>query len=119
MGFAIAALAIVLLAALMFQRRHQKRPTAQEIERRRRELIYLIGKIGDGEVVDIEGNAIIYSYSVAGVGYTASQDLTALESLLPADPAAMIGPVAVKFNRENPADSIILCEHWSGLRIPA
>jgi hypothetical protein len=53
---------------------------------------------------------------VAGVVYTASQDLAALQSLLPRDPMTMVGPVSVKFDPRNPANSIVLCEDWTGLR---
>jgi hypothetical protein len=114
---AMAVLAVVFAAVFAMRRRRFKNlPTPDEIERRRREAIHQSGKLGDGEIIDIEGSAIIYSYSVAGVGYTASQDLKALESLLPSDVMSIIGPVSVKFSRGNPADSIVVCEQWSGLR---
>ncbi len=59
---------------------------------------------------------IAYSYSVAGVTYEASQDLSALQQLLPPDVMTIVGPVSVKFDPRNPANSIVLCEEWSGLR---
>jgi hypothetical protein len=117
------ALAVVaagmLVAAVVFAiRNHRNRPTAAELERRRRAQIHQTGKMGDGEIVDVEKESasIIYSYSVAGVVYTASQDLTALESSLPPDVMTMVGPVMVKFDPRNPANSIVICEEWSGLR---
>ena len=38
--------------------------------------------MGDGEIVDVEtaSAVIVYSYSVAGVTYTASQDIRALRN---------------------------------------
>ena len=74
--------------------------------------------MGDGEIVDVEtaSASIVYSYNVAGVTYTASQDLSALQSRLPPDVMTMAGPVSVKFDPRNPANSIVLCEEWSGLR---
>jgi hypothetical protein len=39
-----------------------------------------------------------------------------LEALLPEDQMSMIGPALVKFDPRNPANSIVLCEDWSGLR---
>lgn len=94
----------------------RRRPTQDEIERKRRTSIHEFGKIGSGEIIDVAESTIIYSYSVSGVGYTASQDLSALKSLLPADASLLIGPVAVKFVPRNPANSIVLCEQWSGLQ---
>jgi hypothetical protein len=53
---------------------------------------------------------------VGGVGYTAAQDVMSLEALLPSHRMSMIGPALVKFDPRNPANSIVLCEEWSGLR---
>jgi hypothetical protein len=94
----------------------RKRAIPEEIERLRRTTIHREGKMGDGEILDVEGLSIVYTYSVAGVVYTASQDATNLEEKLPADRMSMVGPVSVKFIPRNPANSIVLCEEWSGLR---
>ena len=117
-GMAVLAAAILLAAVAFAIRTHRNRPTSAELERRRRVQIYRDGKMGDGEIVDVqtESSSIVYSYSVAGVIYTASQDLTALQSSLPSDMMAMVGPVSVKFDPRNPANSIVICEDWSGLR---
>ncbi len=72
--------------------------------------------MGDGEIIDINGNSLIYSYSVAGVNYTAAQDATELRAMLPPDPMSLLGPISLKFDPRNPANSIVLCEQWSGLR---
>lgn len=117
---AAAAIAGTTIAAIVYGvRRHlRNRPTPEELERRRRQNLYREGKMGDGEIVDVETNAaaIVYSYSVAGVVYTASQDVSSLQSALPTDVMTMVGPVSVKFDPRNPANSIVLCEDWSGLR---
>jgi len=39
-----------------------------------------------------------------------------LQALLPSNPMSVIGPAQVKFDPRNPANSIVLCEEWSGLR---
>lgn len=115
-----AVIAGTMVATIVYGvRRHlRNRPTPEELERRRRESLHREGKMGDGEIVDVETNAatIVYSYSVAGVVYMASQDVSALQAALPADVMTMVGPVAVKFDPRNPANSIVLCEDWSGLR---
>jgi hypothetical protein len=111
----LAAVIVVAGAVILFWRlRH--RPTPEELERRRRELVHRTGKIGDGEVLDLDGAMISYSYSVAGVGYTVSQDLSAVIDRMPPDRMAVLGPVSVKFLPRNPANSIVICEEWTGLR---
>ncbi len=109
--------ALTLLAAgLVAWLRLKPRPTPAELERRRRMTIHRNGKMGDGAIIDVEGASIVYSYSVAGVVYQASQDVTDLEDKLPADRMSMVGAVSIKFDPRNPANSIVLCEEWTGLR---
>ncbi|MDP9053955.1 MAG: hypothetical protein M3N93_06580 [Acidobacteriota bacterium] len=114
LGFLIVAATALLLSRIFFSRK----PDPEEVERRRREQIHLLGKLGDGEIIDFEplSAVITYSYSVAGVIYTTAQDASGLRQLLPADPMTVIGPTGIKFDPHNPANSIILCEEWSGLR---
>ena len=52
---------------------------------------------------------------MAGVVYTASQDVAALQQLLPRDIMTMVGHVSVKFDPRSPANSMVVCEEWSGL----
>jgi hypothetical protein len=113
-----AVLVFVILLGGGFVAWHylRRRPTPEEIERLRRLMINRLGKLGDGQILDVEGDLIVYSYSVAGIVYTASQDTTNLEQKLPVDRMSMVGPVSVKFDPRNPANSIVLCEEWSGLR---
>jgi hypothetical protein len=109
-GFVAAAATAFLLWKYL-----RRRPSPEEIEKGRRTALNATGKLGDGEVIDVQGVAIVYSYAVAGVGYTASQDVAALEALLPENTMTVIGPALVKFDPRNPANSIVLCEEWSGL----
>ena len=64
----------------------------------------------------MQDDTIYYSYSVRGVTYTASQDLAQLRAQIPADLEKLIGPASLKYSPRNPANSIIVCEKWSGLR---
>ncbi|HWE49580.1 MAG TPA: hypothetical protein VG273_07325 [Bryobacteraceae bacterium] len=113
-----AVICVICLAGgwLAVRRLAYRRISPEELEKRRRLSVNSNGKTGDGEIIDIDGSLVLYSYSVAGVGYTTSQDVGALLSLLPSDRLAIIGPVAVKYLPPNPANSIVLCEGWSGLR---
>lgn len=110
------AVIAVVFAALLLRRHLRSGPTPEELERRRRALIHARGKLGDGEIIDVTGTVIIYVYQVAGVGYEASQDVSALRSMVPADLISMVGPVSVKFDPRNPANSIVISEDWSGFR---
>ncbi len=90
-----------------------------ERERQRRLKVNLRGRLGDGVITDVQDDSIYYSYSVRGVGYTAAQDISQLRERLPSELDRLIGPVTLKYFPDNPANSILLCEHWSGIRITA
>jgi len=74
------------------------------------------GNMGDANLVDIRDNLLVYSYDVRGVEYTASQDISKLREFLPAGTGSLAGPVLVRYDARNPANSIVLAEQWSGLR---
>jgi hypothetical protein len=86
-------------------------------EKRRRALVNQQGRLGDATVTDLQQDTLYYSYSVRGVSYTASQDIAALRDKLPPHPDRLIGRAAsLKYSPQNPANSILICEDWSGLR---
>lgn len=93
------------------------RISPEELERRRRHRLTAVGKMGDATLLEVRGDYIIYSYDVRGVVYTASQNVAVLKPLLPTDEAVVAGPVLVKYDARNPADSIIIAEDWNGLQI--
>jgi len=96
---------------------YKNRPTAAELERRRRATLNAYGKMGDGSVIEVQGTVAIYTYAVRGVEYTASQDFSAAGLKVPANAWAMVGPATVKYDPRNPANSIVVSEKWSGMRI--
>ncbi|HUS04999.1 MAG TPA: hypothetical protein VMZ52_01795 [Bryobacteraceae bacterium] len=91
-------------------------PNAAEKERRRRLQIHLRGRMGDAVITDVSDSNLYYSYAVRGVEYTASQDVSTLEHMLPADPARLVGSVTLKFLPNDPFNSIVVCEEWAGFR---
>jgi hypothetical protein len=104
-------------------RRGRKTPEQAEKERRLR--ISLHGRITDGTVIDAqevtqEGHdpiqLLIYQYDVAGVSYEASQDITYLRQYVDIHTCKVGLPSSVKYNPQNPGDSIVIAEEWSGLR---
>jgi hypothetical protein len=113
------ALLVVLVAAalvgsviLVFSRRRNP----QERERARRLAVNERGRLADGYIVEATETTVFYSYSVRGVEYAASQDVSTLHELIPGETQRLIGAVTLKYLTANPANSIVVCEHWSGLR---
>jgi hypothetical protein len=115
-GFlSLAMAALVLLAVIGIRRWKASRVTPEERERRRRAMLVARGKMGDAALVEIREDLIFFTYSVRGVEYTASQDISTLRDQVPQDLSALLA-VAVKYLAQNPANSIVLAEEWSGLR---
>ncbi len=104
------------LCAWSIYRYIKGRPTAAELERRRRADLHARGKIGDANLLEYHEHMVVYSYAIGGVEYMASQDLSDLQPLLPKDRWSTIGPASIKYDPRNPANSIVLSEEWSGLR---
>jgi len=94
----------------------RSRPTGRERERRRRLKVNGAGRLIDGVVTDVEDKTLFYSYSIRGVAYRASQDVSTLDDVIDWDRSSMFGPVMLKYEPRNPANSIVACEEWSGLR---
>jgi hypothetical protein len=92
------------------------RRNPKDREQRRRLAVNLHGRIGDAMITDVQDGVIFYEYTVRGVVYTASQDISKLREHISTDPDRLIGPVGLKYSTRNPANSIIICEQWSGLR---
>jgi hypothetical protein len=92
--------------------------TPEKRERKRRQEVNARGRLGDAFITEANDSVIYYEYSVHGVHYTASQDVSGLRDRLPASPERLIGVANLKYSVKNPANSILLCEEWSGLRLP-
>jgi hypothetical protein len=116
LAFALAVVLSGLGGAAVYRAWKRSRVSPGELERRRRASLVSAGKMGDATVLEMRDDFVLYSYAVRGVAYTASQDLSDLKRLLPSDVEAAVGPVLVKYDGRNPANSIILAEDWCGLR---
>lgn len=112
----------VVVAYLIFGR---KKKTAAEIERDRRDWLNQIGRITDGTVIDVQelvpnGHAaatmLIFQYDVGGVSYEASQDVTYLRQWVNLHSCRLGLPTSVRYDPQNPGNSIVVSEKWMGLR---
>ena len=112
----LAALAAVLLGIVLYLM-FRSRQSPSEKEKRRRLMVNQEGRIGDATITEVHDDVVFYEYSVRGVLYTASQDISQLREHIPTDPERLIGSVGLKYSTANPANSIVICEQWSGLRI--
>jgi len=110
------AVGLVALAVWILLRVHG---TPEKRERKRRLNVHRQGRLGDAMISEGTENTLYYFYTVRGVHYTASQDVSTLRQYLPAEPNRLIGVSALKYSSKNPANSILVCEEWSGLRAPA
>ena len=113
----VGAVSLPIVAAGIFiVLRIRRKP--KDKEKHRRLEVNSNGRLGDATITDIDDDAIFYEYSVRGLTYTASQDISKLRELIPADSHRLIGrPASLKYSSQNPANSILLCEEWSGLRV--
>ena len=94
----------------------KSRPSDAERERRRRLAVSTSGRMTDCFISDVQDGVLFYSYSVSGVDYASSQSVVDLAEVAAADPSMTLGQATVKYLPRNPANSIVVCETWSGLR---
>ena len=123
------ATGVALAAGAAFWWLNRKRPTPDEIERERRQILVNFGRIVDGMLLDgfqittqdghgteAVRNMLLYQYEISGVIYECSQDITTLKGIL--DPAQVkLGfPCSIRYQPGSPENSILIAERWSGLR---
>jgi hypothetical protein len=111
-------------------------------ERKRRLHLNHIGRIAEGQVVELAQHPapvveqrrgllaskakpladrrprhlVSYVYSISGVTYETAQDITGLESQVRFERLVAGHPASVKYDPSNPSDSILVADDWSGLR---
>lgn len=123
-GVAAAALLLLLATGVAYWLR-RRRKTPEQLERERRLRLNAMGRITDGTVLDVHEapgergatqQLLVYRYDVAGVSYEASQDVTHLRHLVDLHSCRIGLPASVKYDAQNPGNSIVIAEGWTGLR---
>jgi hypothetical protein len=120
----IAGGGIALGAVYALLRRRSKTP--DDLERERRAWLEGSGRITDGTVIDVQELAassnhhtavmLIYKYDVAGVSYECSQDVTYLRHWINLHSCRLGLHTSVKYDPQNPGNSLVVSENWMGLR---
>jgi hypothetical protein len=133
----VAAIAAVSMIAYAFFRPAEP---PDEVERKRRLHLNQIGRIAEGQVVELAEHPpekpapkkfgsrahalshngprhlVSYSYAISGVTYHTAQDITGLEGQVRFERLVTGQPASIKYDPSNPSDSIIVADDWSGLR---
>ena len=114
---ALSFLAATLIALAIWIVIRVSKSDPQKKERKRRLWVNQNGRLGDALVTEATDTELFYAYAIHGVRYTTSQDVSALKDLLPDDRGRLVGVANLKYAVRNPANSILICEEWSGLRV--
>lgn len=103
----------------------RKKPSAEEIEIARRQLLTQSGRLVDGTLLDVceipseDGRKLtmlLYEYRIGGVDYECTQDVSDLQSAVDVTAVRAGFPCSVRYQNGNPQNSIVVSEKWSGLR---
>ena len=129
-GSAAAVLLGIVLLVLGLWLVFRRRPTAEGLERARRQFLSRSGRLVDGMLLDVcqvEAPAqtkndvartltlLLFSYRIGGVDYESSQDITDLRGFDSSQVRAGF-PCSARYQPGNPHNSIVVAEEWSGLR---
>jgi hypothetical protein len=122
--YALATVGAGALAGAYYLLR-PKPKVGEELEKERRAWLDQVGRITDGTVIDVQeitdqdnkpSTLLIYHYDVAGVSYECSQDVTYLRPLINLHSCRLGLPTSVRYDPQNPGNSLVVSERWMGLR---
>jgi hypothetical protein len=104
---------------------YRKRPTPEELEIARRQLLTLSGRLVDGTLLDIcdvpaqDGHRLtllLYGYRIGGADYQCTQDVTNMGEVVDVGAIRAGFPCSVRYQPGNPQNSIVVAEKWTGIR---
>jgi hypothetical protein len=138
----LAGVAVVVLVGIVLWLR-RKPEDESDVERQRRAYLNRVGRIVEGQVLEIVEHVrdasdpaarphgmfqkraapsvngtqklLYYTYSISGVTYETAQDITGLEEAKHLGRVAAGQTASVKYDPSNPSNSILLADDWSGL----
>lgn len=126
--YTILTLAVAGLALGAWLLLHASPLTPEEREQRRRLHVSRVGRTTEARIVEImeipdanneEGGGDIqmlsYRYELRGVEYQASQDVRFYQKHIDLSQVAAGQTASIKYDPQNPVNSIVLAEDWSGL----
>jgi len=115
--------AVLLLAYFLLR---SKPKPADDLARERRAWLEQVGRITDGTVIDVQETQatpkhraailLVYQYDIAGVSYECSQDVTYLRPMINLHSCRLGLPTSVRYDPQNPGNSMVVSEKWMGLR---
>ena len=103
----------------------RKKPSAEELEIARRQLLTQSGRLVDGTLLDVheipseDGRTLtmlLYRYRIGGVDYECTQDVSNMQNVIDVTTVRAGFPCSVRYQNGNPQNSIVVSEKWSGLR---
>ena len=103
----------------------RKRPSPEEIETARRQMLTQSGRLVDGTLLDVceipaeDGRKLtmlFYGYRIGGVDYECTQDVSCILNVVDVTTIRAGFPCSVRYQPGNPQNSIVIAEKWSGLR---
>ena len=135
----LAGLIVLAIIGIIFWLR-SKPEDAGEVERQRRAYLNRVGRIVEGQVLEVVNHPsaapyakrpgvfakrravpndaqklLYYTYSIYGVTYETAQDITGLEEQAHLSTVIAGQHASVKYDPSNPSNSILLADDWSGL----
>ena len=113
---ATVGLAAIGLLVWLVTRHIRRARSPEERERRRRIRLHVSGRLTEVTVYQADPATLQYGYQIAGVAYDTTQDITMLTSFLPRPAEQLVGTAVAKYDPKNPANSIVMCEHWLGFK---
>ena len=108
-----ATVGVVATGALVWlvTRYIRRTRTPAERERRRRIHLHVNGRLTEVTIYQADEQTLQYGYEIAGVAYDTTQDISTLTEFLPRPAEQLVGTASAKYDPNNPATYIILCDH--------
>ena len=99
---------VMLVAGVGYSMWARREPTEDEIEQKRRSHLNQVGRIAEGQILEIL-DVTPEQAKARGPAFLRRNEKASPQLLVPGRPAS------VKYDPSNPGDSILIADDWSGL----